>query len=358
MKRPIEREYRKGRGALSNTAGRYESTTREAIDDGWDSLEKPLEPLQRQEIEDHSRTIITRNTSPDVPFDRSINPYRGCEHGCIYCFARPTHAWLGYSPGLDFENNIVFKPDAVNELRRELSHPRYRVQPINFGTNTDVYQPIEKEREITRALLTLLSDCNHPIAITTKSTLIERDLDILGDMAGRGLVHVWLSLPTLDNDLSRRLEPRTAAPRRRLLTIERLTEAGIDVGVLVAPVIPFLCDAELENIVNRSADAGAQAAGYVLLRLPLEIRELFEQWLQMHVPDKADHVMNLVRDTRGGAHYQSEYGVRQRGTGAYAELIAQRFRLATRKAGMATLSALDTSQFVAPPPSSGQMALF
>jgi len=354
----LERQFRKGRGAISNAAGRYESTSKHAVDDGWGSLEEALPTLQREEIPDHSRSVIAHNNSPDVPFDRSINPYRGCEHGCVYCFARPTHSWLGYSAGIDFETRIVYKPDAAATLMRELSQASYRVEPINFGTNTDPYQPIEKKRGITRELIELLSECDHPLAITTKSTLIERDIDLLADLARRRLVHVWFSLPTLDDDLSRRLEPRTASPRRRLATMQRLSDAGIDVGVLVAPVIPLLSDGEIEDIIARSAARGARAAGYVLLRLPLEVRELFEQWLAVHEPDKAQHVMNLVRETRAGGTYQSDYGIRQRGTGAYAELIAQRFQLAKRRAGLSHFSLLETKRFKPPRPETAQLSLF
>jgi len=354
----LERQYRKGRGALSNTPGRYESMVHQPVDDGWGSLDEPLPTVQREEIPDRTRSIIARNNSPDVPFDRSINPYRGCEHGCVYCFARPTHSWLGYSAGIDFETRIVYKPDALATLTRELAQPGYRVQPINFGTNTDPYQPIEKKRAITRQLIELLSQCGHPLAITTKSTLIERDIDLLADLARRRLVHVWFSLPTLDPDLSRRLEPRTASPDRRLVTMQRLRDAGIDVGVLVAPVIPLLSDGELETIVSRSAQAGAGAAGYVLLRLPLEVCGLFEEWLAVHEPDKARHVMNLVRETRGGATYQSDYGIRQRGTGAYAQLIAQRFRLAKRRAELGRFSQLETRYFKAPVMQKAQLSLF
>jgi len=354
----LKRQYRKGRGAISNTPGRYESMLHEPVDDGWGSLDEPLPAVQREEIPDRTRSIIARNNSPDVPFDRSINPYRGCEHGCIYCFARPTHSWLGYSAGIDFETRIVYKPDALATLTRELAQPDYRVQPINFGTNTDPYQPIEKQRGITRQLIELLSECDHPLVITTKSTLIERDIDLLADLARRRLVHVWFSLPTLDADLSRRLEPRTASPARRLVTMRRLRDAGIDVGVLVAPVIPLLSDGELETIVSRSAQAGAGAAGYVLLRLPLEVCGLFEEWLAVHEPDKARHVMNLVRETRGGATYQSDYGIRQRGTGAYATLIAQRFRLAKRRAELGHFSQLETRYFKAPVAKKAQLSLF
>ncbi len=365
---PDVRHVHKGRGAVSNREGRFESQSRVEIDDGWGSLEDlPAKPA-RQEIVDATRRVITRNQSPDVPFDRSINAYRGCEHGCIYCFARPTHAWLGMSPGLDFETRITYKPDAAICLVNELAKPAYSnnptrpVAPINMGTNTDPYQPIESTRRITRQLLEVLSDCNHPVGITTKGTLIERDLDILASMASRNLVHVSISLPTLDHELSRTLEPRAAAPRRRLKTLRLIAQAGIPVSLLMAPVIPLLTDGEIEKLLKLAAQAGAESAGYVLLRLPLEVRDLFVEWLQVHHPDKASHVMQLVRDTRGGRDYQSAWGVRQRGTGDYADLIAQRFAAGRRRYGLNTRqSRLDCSQFV-PPVAAGattrQLGLF
>lgn len=371
--RRAERQVHKGRGAVSNPDGRFERCSRFEVDDGWGSLDGEKARPRREEIVDATRKVITRNTSPDVPFDRSINAYRGCEHGCIYCFARPTHAWLGMSPGLDFETRITYKPDAPECLLRELAKPAYSknptkpVAPINMGTNTDPYQPIESERQITRQLLEVLSDCHHPVGITTKGTLIERDIDLLSDMARRNLVHVSISLPTLDHDLSRTLEPRASAPRARLRTLRLLAEADIPVSLLMAPIIPLLTDGEIESLLEQAADAGAESAGYVLLRLPLEVRDLFVDWLNYHHPDKASHVMQLVRDTRGGRDYQNAWGIRQRGTGDYAGLIAQRFSRARRRHGLEVRqSDLDTSQFVAPdapvskksPPDTRQMSLF
>jgi DNA repair photolyase len=331
-------QARKGRGAVSNRPGRYEPGERPTEDDGWgsaqaDTAETP--PLRTIVQPDKSKTVIAWNESPDLGFDRSINPYRGCEHGCVYCFARPTHAYLGLSPGLDFETKLFAKHDAAAILARELAKPGYKPAPIGLGTNTDPYQPIERELGITRQILEVLDRFNHPVTIVTKSALILRDLDILARMAQRGLVDATISVTTLDPDLARKLEPRAPTPPRRLAAIEALAAAGISTGVLAAPMIPALNDQELEAILAAAAQRGAARAGYVLLRLPLEIKDLFREWLEAHVPDRAEHVLSLVRETREGKLYQSQFGTRMRGTGPYAELLRQRYRLAMRKLGLA-----------------------
>ena len=308
---------------------------------------------------DTTRTIIARNDSPDVPFDRSINPYRGCEHGCIYCFARPTHAYLGLSPGLDFETRIFSKPRAAELLTEELSKPGYRPELIALGANTDPYQPAEREHRITRSVLDVFAEYEHPVAIVTKSDLVLRDLDVLAPMAAKGLVHVFVSITTVDGELARTMEPRAATPLRRLKALEALRSAGVPTGVLASPMIPALNDAELERILERAADAGARSAGYILLRLPLELKELFTEWLQIHYPDKAAHVLNLLRETRGGALYRPGFGERMRGTGPYAELLERRFRVAARKYGLdRPLPPLDTTRFRRPVRSGEQIALF
>lgn len=355
--RPV-REARKGRGAASNRAGRYERLAGEACDDGWGSLEQPLERLHTLVEADHSRTVITRNASPDLGFDRSINAYRGCEHGCAYCYARPTHAFLGLSPGQDFESRIFAKHDAPEQLARELSKPGYRCRMIALGTNTDPYQPTERRLEITRDILAVLSDTHHPVGIVTKSALVTRDIDILKSLARRNLVKVVLSVTTLDRDLARRLEPRAATPAKRLATIQSLSEAGIPTGVNFAPVIPALNESELEAIFAAAADAGAREAGYILLRLPLEIKDMFEEWLRLHAPQRARHVMSRMRDMHAGQHYRSGFGLRQTGSGPSAELLAQRFRLARKKYGMDNPALrLDVSRFCPPPRSGDQLTL-
>jgi DNA repair photolyase len=360
---------RKGRGAIRNETGRFETQTRHAVDDGWsaaDILADDPPPLRTTVTVDSTRTIIAYNKSPDIPFDRSINPYRGCEHGCIYCFARPTHAFLGLSPGLDFESRLLVKPDAARLLEAELRDPKYRCDIIAMGTNTDPYQPIEREYRITRQILEVLSAHDHPVSIVTKSALILRDLDILAPMAERGLATVGVSVTTLDRGLARRMEPRAATPARRLETIAALVEAGVPTAVMAAPMIPALNDMELERILEAAVGAGARAAGYVLLRLPLEIKDLFGDWLAAHFPDRAARVLKLVRETRGGALYQAEFGERMRGQGPYAELIAQRFEAACRKLGINAerRSAetdrrwrLDTSRFRPPSRKGDQLKL-
>ena len=341
----------RGRGAISNRSGRYESWSREAVDDGWGSLEEALDSIESTATTvevDATRRIIARNESPDVPFDRSINPYRGCEHGCIYCYARPTHAWLGLSPGRDFETKLFYKPDAVALLRGELRNRRYRPAPIALGANTDPYQPIERRFRVTRGILELLKECSHPATIVTKSVLVERDADLLAAMAEESLANVSISVTTLNDELSRRMEPRAAGPRQRLATVERLTRRGIPVRVLVAPVIPGLTDHEIETVMRAARDAGARDAGYVLLRLPLEIAGLFHEWLDAQVPLRAGRVRSLVRQTAGGRDYRSGFGTRMRGTGHIADLIANRFRQCHRRLGFDDLPALDSSRFQPP----------
>ena len=349
---------RKGRGAVSNRSGRYEAEARFATDDGWGGAEAEPERLATTVTPDASRTVIARNSSPDVPFDRSINPYRGCEHGCVYCFARPTHAWLGLSPGLDFESRLFAKHDAAALLAAELRRPKYQCRVIALGTNTDPYQPIERELGITRGVLQVLSDFRHPVGIVTKSALVGRDADILAPMSAHGLAAVFISVTTLDPGLARRLEPRAPTPARRLETIAGLSAAGVRVGVMTAPMIPGLNDAELEAILEAAAGAGAVSASYVLLRLPLEIRDLFAEWLEAHAPDRAQRVLSLVRETRGGKLYDSTFGMRMRGQGPYAELIARRFALAARRSCLAgNRFELETGLFRPPPAPGDQLSL-
>ena len=352
---------RKGRGVLSNESGRYEATTRNLVDDGWmeSRPDEDLPPLRTTVTEDHSKEVIARNQSPDVPFNRSINPYRGCEHGCVYCFARPTHAWLGLSPGLDFETKLFAKTNAAAALRRELARPSYRPEVIALGANTDPYQPVERQRGITRELLQVLAEARHPVTIVTKSHLILRDLDILSEMAAQRLVRVMISVTTLDRTLARKMEPRAPTPENRLKAIEELNGAGVPSGVLAAPMIPAINDSELENILEAASQAGARSAGYVLLRLPLEIKDLVEEWLEAHFPDRKEKVLKLVRETRGGRLYDSRFGIRKRGSGPYAELLAQRFRLVCKKRGLNRNDwNLDSSLFRKPEADPRQMSLF
>lgn len=325
---------RKGRGAVSNLKQRFEQRQTEAADDGWGSLEEDLPPLQTTVTPDPARSIITRNDSPDIPFRQSINPYRGCEHGCIYCYARPSHAYLNLSPGLDFETKLFYKQNAAVLLDKELRKPSYVCDSITIGANTDPYQPVEKDLKVTRSILEVLQAFRHPLAIITKGSLIERDIDILEEMARDDLVQVFVSVTSLKNDIKRTLEPRTASPARRLEIIRKLTQAGVPTGVMVAPVIPFITDAEMESILEGAADAGASVAGYVLLRLPHEVKDLFQEWLSAHHPLKAEHVMSLVRQARGGKEYDSRWGIRQRGTGEYADMLAQRFQIACKHHGL------------------------
>jgi DNA repair photolyase len=330
--KPPGYRYIKGHGALSNVTGRFDVLTREQTVDGW--YEEEIRDRPNVTVHaDRARSIITTNDSPDVGFDVSVNPYRGCSHGCIYCFARPTHAYLGLSPGLDFETKLFYKADAVQLLEAELSKPRYVCKPIALGINTDGYQPLEKRLRITRSILEVLARCRHPVTILTKSALILRDLDLLVDLASDRLITVMLSITSLTNDIKRTLEPQTASPQARIRVIEQLALAGVPVGVMVAPVIPAITDHEMEDILAVSREAGATSAGYVLLRLPHEVKTLFREWLSEHYPDRAIHVMSLINQARGGKDYNSTFGVRMRGTGAYAELLRARFKLAVRRLG-------------------------
>lgn len=350
---------RKGRGSSTNPDPRYAAWARSAEDDGWGNLTDESAPVATGLFVDTSRSIIVRNQSPDVPFSLSINPYRGCEHGCAYCFARPTHAYLGLSPGLDFETRIAYKPDAADLLRHELNSPAYVCEAIALGVNTDAYQPVERRLGITRSILELFAEFRQPVVIITKSALVLRDLDILAELATLGLAQVVVSVTTLDRELSRRMEPRAAAPDRRLEVIQALAAAGIPAGVLVAPVIPALNDHDLERIVARAHQCGASSAAYILLRLPLEVKDLFYGWLAAHYPDKAEHVASLMRQTHGGRDYDSRFGVRMRGTGEFAKLIEQRFELACRRVGLNKARApLDTGKFKRPIAPSQQLDLF
>lgn len=336
----------KGRGALSNAQGRFESIAHIAVDDGWGSGASPSASPRTMVAVDQSRSAISRNTSPDLPFDQSVNPYRGCEHGCIYCFARPSHAYLGLSSGLDFEQKLFYKPNVVEQLEDELTAAGYRCKTLAVGTNTDPYQPIEKRYRLMRGILSLMVETRHPIAITTKSALVERDLDLLQELAGRNLVIVSISITTLDHDIGRKLEPRAAAPKRRLQILSRLSRAGIPVHLSIAPVIPALTDHELETILELGARAGAEYASYILLRLPWDIKDLFKQWLREHAPGRADHVMSLIRQSRQGREYDSDFATRRTGTGHFAELLANRFRLGCKRCGLNRNSVvLDTEQF-------------
>ena len=339
----------RGRGAQSNASGRFEAAQSEPFDDGWTEHDAEPGRIETTLLVERPKTIINKVASEDIGFDRSINPYRGCEHGCIYCYARPTHAYYGYSPGLDFETKLIFKPDAAKLLEQELSKPRYVCKPIHIGGNTDPYQPIERGLKITRSVLEVLDRFNHPFSIISKNASIVRDLDILAAMAKRGLVRAALSVTTLDRKLARSMEPRSATPERRLQAVAQLAAAGVPCSVSVAPIIPGLTDHEIEAIVVRAAAAGAAGAHYTLLRLPLEIAELFREWLAAERPDRAARVMSLVRQTRGGKDYQSAWNVRMKGEGPLADLIGARFRRACERAGLnRDQAALDTSQFRVP----------
>jgi DNA repair photolyase len=349
----------KGRGSTSNVAGRFDALSLEKTDDGW-YQDEIVENLTETVLPDRARSVITSNNSPDVGFDLSINPYRGCAHGCVYCFARPTHSYLGLSPGLDFETKLFYKADAVSILEAELSKPKYICKTIALGINTDGYQPLEKRLEVTRGILAVLARCRHPVTIVTKSALIVRDLDLLTDLAKDHLVSVMVSVTSLTNDIKRTLEPRTASPAARLRVIEQLSAAGIPVGVLVAPVIPAITDHEIEDILSAAKAAGASRAGYVLLRLPHELKIIFRDWLAEHYPDRAKHVMSLINQSRGGKDYDSQFGTRMRGTGPYAELLRTRFDLAKRKLGFAGAEEryeLNTQLFRPPTPATPQLTL-
>ena len=388
----VARDSLAGRGALSDASGRYEKRSRVLLDDGWNRSARQTArpfgppstkdtvpaataddgcddgwraedgappPLRTEVIQDASRTIIARNKSPDISFDQSINPYRGCEHGCIYCFARPSHAWLGLSPGADFESRLFAKPNAAALLAKELSAPGYVPRVIAMGTNTDPYQPLERRMRITRSILEVLRDFRHPVAIVTKSPLILRDLDILSEMAAKGLGKAALSVTTLDRKLARAMEPRAGTPSRRLQAIRGLTEAGVPAGVMFAPAIPALNDHEMEAVLGAAKEAGARSAGYVLLRLPLEIKDLFREWLEANVPGRARHVMALVRQMRGGKDYDSAWNTRMRGTGPYAEMMARRFHMTAKRLELNQLQPpLNIHSFRRPPLSGDQLRLF
>ena len=354
----VEHERRRGRGAHSNASGRYEPLARIAFDDGWRTLDD-LPPFKTEVQADATRKIITRNDSPDISFDRSINPYRGCEHGCVYCFARPTHAYLGLSPGLDFESKLFVKPDAAELLAKELALPSYQPRVIAIGTNTDPYQPIERRYHVMRRILEVLDAAGHPVGIVTKSALVARDIDILSRMAERNLAKVALSVTTLDPALARTMEPRAATPSRRLETLRLLSQAGIPTTVMVAPVVPALNDMEMERILDAGQAAGVKEAGYVLLRLPLEVRDLFREWLMANFPDRYRHVMKLIRDMRGGKDYDSKWNTRMTGTGPYAWMIGRRFELACEKLGLnVTRTVLTTRHFRKPQGPTAQLSLF
>ncbi len=354
----VDRTRRRGRGAQSNASGRYEPLARVVFDDGWQNLDD-LPPFKTSVTVDATRKIIARNDSPDISFDRSINPYRGCEHGCVYCFARPTHAYLGLSPGLDFESKLFMKPNAAELLERELAAPGYVPKVIAIGTNTDPYQPIERRYKIMRGILEVLERAGHPVGIVTKSALVLRDLDILARMARRDLVKVALSVTTLDAKLARVMEPRAATPPRRLEALSQLVKAGVPTSAMVAPVIPAINDAEIERILEAVAEAGVRNAGYVLLRLPLELRELFREWLTENFPDRVEHVFKLIRDTRGGKDYDSTWGKRMTGSGPIAWMIGRRFEVACERLGFNLGSAKTTTTHFRPPrPASAQLDLF
>ncbi|MGF6253505.1 PA0069 family radical SAM protein [Ensifer sp. ZNC0028] len=353
----IDIDRRRGRGAGINMSGRFEPRSRETFDDGWESLED-LPPFKTEVQVEKPRTVITRNESPDISFDRSINPYRGCEHGCIYCFARPTHAYMGLSAGLDFEAKLFAKPDAPRLLERELARQDYRVRPIAIGTNTDPYQPIEKEWRVMRQILEVLRDANHPVMIVTKSAMVTRDIDILAPMAEKGLVRVGISVTTLDRKLARTMEPRASTPSKRLEAIRMLAEAGIPAGVLVSPIIPALNDHEIERVLEGARTAGATEASYVLLRLPLEVSPLFRDWLLRNYPDRYRHVMSLIRSMRGGKDYDAEFGKRMKGAGPYAWQIGRRFDLAVKRLGFnPTRRQLRDDLFVPPLGTGVQLSL-
>lgn len=350
----MKREEVKGRGATLQIEGRFERRIRESCDDGW--VQEELPPLKTTVTVEQAKSVIQHQSSPDLPFSQSLNAYRGCEHGCIYCYARPSHGYLDLSPGLDFETRLFAKPGAPDLLKQELSRKNYRCEVLAIGTNTDPYQPIEREWKITRKILELLLECRHPVSIVTKSALIERDIDILSELARQNLVQVFVSVTTLDPDLARKMEPRASSPKRRLEAVHKLNDAGIACGVMAAPVIPFLTDHELESILQAAKEAGAQSAHYTLLRLPFELKELFADWLETHFPLKADHVMSRLRQMREGKDNDPDFGSRMRGTGLFADLLEKRYRMATSRLGLDNRNiVLDTSRFRSP---SGQMDLF
>jgi len=351
------------RGALSQPQGRFESEAREEFDDGWTRGDEPLAPLQTTVTIERARSIIARNDSPDIPFDQSINSYRGCEIGCAYCYARQSHSYLELSPGLDWETKLFAKTNAAELLRKELARPGYKVSPIAFGTNTDCYQPAERKYRITRQAIELLAECEHPLTVVTKSALVERDLDLFAPMARKNLVKVFVSIGTLDHALARKLEPRAASPKRRLDVLRALSAAGVPCGVMVAALIPALNDKTMEHVLEEAAAAGASEAGYILLRLPNEVKDVFKEWLAAHYPERAAHVMSIVRQMRGGKDNDPRFGERMRGTGNYAELISRRFAVACKRFGLnghgrgRRTPELDCGRF-APPSPAGQMKLF
>lgn len=354
----IDPERRRGRGATINPGGRFEAEQRVCEDDGWGSLGE-LPAFKTEVAVEKARTIITKNDSPDISFDRSINPYRGCEHGCVYCFARPTHAYLGLSPGLDFESKLTAKPDAALLLKKELSAASYQPRTIAIGTNTDAYQPIEKKLRIMRGILEVLERFNHPVGIVTKSALVQRDIDILARMAAKGLAKVAISVTTLDPKVARGMEPRAASPAKRLETIKALSDAGISVTVLVAPIIPAINEHEIERILDAAKAAGAREAGYVLLRLPLEVKDLVQDWLLTHHPDKLRHVVSLIRSTRDGKDYDANWGQRMVGSGPYAWMIGRRFEMAAERYGFnGARTRLRSDLFVKPEKEKAQLSLF
>ena len=370
---PPSLKAQKGRGAVSNLQGRFEVNARDAYDDGWEREQEEASPWKTQVTDEYCKSILSRNASPDLPFSVSLNPYRGCEHGCIYCFARPTHSYLGLSPGMDFESKIFAKVNAPEMLRRELAKAGYEPESIALGVNTDAYQPCERERKLTRRVLEVLQECQHPVGLITKSSLIERDIDILAAMAAKRQAGVAITLTTLDPAISRTLEPRAAAPARRLRTIRTLTDAGIPVAVSVAPIIPFVTEPDIERLLEAVKEAGAVTAHYTVLRLPWEVAPLFQQWLQAHFPERAQRVMNRVREMRGGKDYDSTFGARMKGEGVWAELIRQRFKIATERLGLSgqgsRFHSMDASQFTRPlvvpplgararPADEGQLDLF
>jgi DNA repair photolyase len=357
---PAERS----RGAPDSRQGRFEKEARETFDDGWTPDDEPLPALETSVTEERARSIISRNESPDVPFSQSINPYRGCEHGCIYCYARPSHSYLELSPGLDFETKLYAKTNAVELLRAELGRRGYAPSPIALGANTDCYQPIERRYRLTRGIVELLAECDHPLTIVTKSALVERDLDLLAPMARKNLVRAFVSIGTLDRKLARRLEPRAASPQRRLDTLRTLSSAGVPCGVMVAPIIPALSDKSVEEVLEAASAAGAQTAAYILMRLPHELKGLFREWLGVHYPLRAEHVMSVVRQVRGGKDNDTRFGERMTGTGLFADLIGQRFAVACKRLGLNGRDKggrespnLDTTLFHPPSPA-GQMSLF
>ena len=352
-------QLHKGRGAASNPKGRFEKTRAVAEDDGWYREEETTRP-PTETREELARSVISRNDSPDVGFDQALNPYRGCEHGCIYCYARPSHGYLNLSAGLDFETKLFAKTNLEEVLRGELSKRSYVCKPINIGSNTDPYQPIEKKWRLTRAALALLNECSHPCTIVTKNAMIERDLDILVPMAERNLVHVFISINSLDNKLASKLEPRASAPHRRMKAVEALSRAGVPVGVLVAPIIPALNEKDVEAIIEQAGAAGARSIGYTCVRLPHELKQLFREWLELHYPDRAAHIISLIQQMNGGKDYDSNFATRMRGQGVFADIIRKRVQVATRKAGLdrAWDTVLDTSAFVPPRIASPQGELF